>query len=339
MKFALGRMNEYLFNAVRLTFSAITLGALLAWKYRKKTTSINGAEADAADGTRPTGEDAGPPRRLRIPIWRRYSRRQWVSILSFSFLAGFAYQVCFLLGIDGTTAGNTALIMSAIPMWTAILAFLMIGERLKRGAWAGLWIALAGVLIVTFSKPSSNIVIQGSLVGNLIVSLAAFSWAFASVLSRPLMKTVSPLELAFLQRRIDGAISFSDRRSGCSGNRTTVRRPLVDVGDCLFRCVLDRFGLRNVEFRGPATGRLARGRFSEPGPAGCSGRQLATDWRGSVPGTSDRRSRDYQWFVDHEKSASKNFLKFQVLDSHVFRNGYLLTEATKLLPRRQTNGG
>ena len=198
MKFALGRMDdEYLFNAVRLTFSAITLGALLAWKYRKKTTSINGAEADAADGTRPTGEDAGPPRRLRIPIWRRYSRRQWVSILSFSFLAGFAYQVCFLLGIDGTTAGNTALIMSAIPMWTAILAFLMIGERLKRGAWAGLWIALAGVLIVTFSKSSSNIVIQGSLVGNLIVSLAAFSWAFASVLSRPLMKTVSPLELAF----------------------------------------------------------------------------------------------------------------------------------------------
>jgi len=182
MKFALGRMDEFLFNAIRLTLSTIVLGLCVGWKSHRVSTRRR-----RTAGVRSTARQG-------------YLKQDWFSIFGFSFLAGFAYQVCFLLGINQTSAGNTALIMSAIPVWTAALSFLFLAERLARAAWTGLLIAFAGVLVVTFGKPTlvvGQTMAGGSLAGNLIVSLAGLSWAIASVISRPLMKRVSPLSLAF----------------------------------------------------------------------------------------------------------------------------------------------
>ena len=186
MKFALGRTDPYLFNAMRLTCSAIALGTCVTVLARLKSRKSRGDSS---------GSNKGRPEKRP-----GYSRSQWLNILWFSFLAGFLYQVCFLLGINATTAGNTAIIMSAVPVWTAILAFMWLRERLSSRGWAGLLIAFVGVLVVTFGKPT---IVEGSaaavssLKGNLIVSLGAFTWAFASVWSRPLMKSVAPLNLAF----------------------------------------------------------------------------------------------------------------------------------------------
>lgn len=177
MKYSIGRMDEFLFNALRLTFSAATLIVVVVVQKRRRRNPVRPREYD----TNPAVD----------------RKRRWFGILWFSFLVGFVYQICFLLGINSTTAGNTALIMSAVPVWTAIFAFLLLREKLSAGAWAGMLVALAGVLVVTFCKPATvDSISSGSLFGNLVVSLAAFAWALASVLSRPLMKSVSPLDLA-----------------------------------------------------------------------------------------------------------------------------------------------
>ena len=170
MKFALSRVDEYLFNAMRLFVSAVVLGAIVAW------------------------------RRDGIVSWdskERSPRQQILLILLYSFLSGFAYQVLFCLGIDRTTAGNTALIMSALPMWTALLAMVLIQERLTRKAWGGLFIALLGTIVVTMTVPSGSGG-EGSLLGNMLVAAATFAWALGSVSSRPIMNQVSPIGLAFV---------------------------------------------------------------------------------------------------------------------------------------------
>ena len=108
MKFSLARVDPFLFNAMRLAISAVVLGLIVWWR--------------------------GDP----IVDWEskeRSPRKQMFLIVLFAFLTGFAYQVLFLLGIDRTSAGNTALIMSALPMWTALLAMLLINEKLSRNAW------------------------------------------------------------------------------------------------------------------------------------------------------------------------------------------------------------
>ncbi len=169
MKYATGEMDIYLFNALRLALSAITLGVCVRWQGRPMIDRSPGA----------------------LPL-----RKQITTIVLISLLTGFFYQLLFLLGIAGTSAGNTALIMSTVPMWTALLALLLLNERLSRIAWTGLTIALIGTLVVTLSKPAATDR-TNTLTGNLIVSAAAFSWALGAVWSRPVLKSISPVVLAF----------------------------------------------------------------------------------------------------------------------------------------------
>ena len=169
MKYALSEIDKFTFNAIRLTVSSLVLG-LIVW--RMKAPVID------------RSENAKP------------AVRQWINILLFAILTGFGYQTLFLIGIDKTSAGNTGLILSAIPMWTAILAFFFLRERLSWAAWTGLFVAVAGVLIVTLSKSTTSET-ASSLIGNVLISCAAFSWAAASVWSLPIMKNISAVALTF----------------------------------------------------------------------------------------------------------------------------------------------
>lgn len=169
MKFALGRVDPYLFNACRLSISAIVLAAIVFWQ--RKPIINRGANAPS------------------LP-------RQMFHIIIFSFFTGFAYQLLFLVGMDRTSAGNTALIMCAIPMWTAILARILIKEKLRPLAWLGLAIALAGTMVVTLAVVPEN-QSAAPLMGNLIVASAALCWSLGTVWSRPLMRRIDPLPLAF----------------------------------------------------------------------------------------------------------------------------------------------
>ena len=171
MKFALARIDEYLYNALRLTLSAFVLWICYRWQ--------------------------------GFPIFDKSEKsstlkHQFLYVALFAIMTGFAYQVLFLWGINQTSAGNTALIMSAIPMWTAILAFLMLKENLAKGAWIGLTIAVTGTIVVTLNKSAVNTAAVNTLTGNLLVSGAAFSWALASVMSRPIMKSTPPVALAYV---------------------------------------------------------------------------------------------------------------------------------------------
>lgn len=197
MKFALGRVDPYLFNACRLLVSAIVLAAIVLWQQK----SIINRSKDA------------PP-----------VRRQIFSIAVFSFFAGFAYQLLFLAGMDRTSAGNTALIMCAIPMWTAILARLLINEKIQRLAWLGLAIALAGTMVVTLAvMPESRS--SAPVIGNLIVAAAALCWSLGTVWSRPLMRQIDPLPLAFCGVAIAVPFHFLIIPSGISELGTFITDP------------------------------------------------------------------------------------------------------------------
>lgn len=165
MKYALGLIDPFCFNAFRLSISAVVLG-LCAWWEMRGTSRSSG-------------------------------RKPYFRIACFALLSGFVYQYLFVVGIFRTTGGNTALIMSSMPMWTAVLAFFFIRERLSLIAWFGLLITLVGTVIVTLQKGDLNS--SGSLLwGNLIVLAAALAWAAATVMSRPVLQSISPIALAFI---------------------------------------------------------------------------------------------------------------------------------------------
>lgn len=163
MKIGLGNIDSFVFNAVRLCVSALVLAGFAFAEHRR--------------GIRPDPDIT------------------WRQILCYGLLVSGLYQLLFLLGIDRTTSGNTALIISTVPMWTALLARVFLCERLPMLAWGGLLVALAGTVIVALQKGDVTADRQ-HLVGNLIVLAAAMAWSAGTVYSRRLLKSISPMQLS-----------------------------------------------------------------------------------------------------------------------------------------------
>lgn len=182
MKVGLDNIDVYAFNAIRLFISSLIL-IFIAWQSQTGTGL-------------------------------RYSRQTWLQIFIYGTLSSGLYQVLFLLGIAKTTSGNASLIMSTVPMWTALLALIFLNERLSRLAWIGLFVALAGTMIVTAQNGISGN--PEHLVGNAIMLVAALTWASGTVKSRRLLKEISPLTLSAISSTMMLPLHF-----GIAANRLT----------------------------------------------------------------------------------------------------------------------
>lgn len=124
---------------------------------------------------------------------------RWSRIFVYAMVVSLGYQVLFLLAVSKTSSADVALIMATVPMWTALMALVFLGERLSSLAWTGLLIAFAGTMIVTVAKPSAGPQIDAlpeRLTGNTIALVAALTWAAGTVFSRPVLKMISPTQLA-----------------------------------------------------------------------------------------------------------------------------------------------
>ncbi len=171
-KLALREIDPLAFNALRFPLSVLCVG-LLALREPRQAQPGNQVGLSA------------------FGLWWR------VALLG---LGGhFVYQVTFVSGIDHTTAGNTALLISTSPIWVALLANVLGLERLSRGAWVGLGTAFVGASLIAMAKPAVEVGgLEGSLwVGNVLVVFSACMWAMYTVGSKPLLRHIAPLALAF----------------------------------------------------------------------------------------------------------------------------------------------
>lgn len=167
-KYAIAGLSPWTFNGLRLVFATLTLG-ILAW-----------AEAKF------------------YPVVGKAKPVDWPRVLVFCGLSGLLYMLLFVRGIEQTTAGNTALILASMPMWTAVLSFFVLSERLKRITWIGLFVTLIGTVIVT-TQSSGPVDVSGEFfVGNCFMLASAITWAVGTVLSKSILESMSPLRLAFL---------------------------------------------------------------------------------------------------------------------------------------------
>lgn len=176
MKLAITTVDPFAFNSIRLTLSAIVLG-FCVWFENKR---VNKRLENDSSQTKPDSPTA---------------LKKWLMIGLFAIFSGAVYQIIFIIGMWWTTAGNTALIMSSMPMWTAILAFLFFSEKIGK-AWLGLAITFLGTIVVTIQKGGISFESE-NLIGNLLVLVAAIAWAIGAVVSRPMLNYVSPIRLAF----------------------------------------------------------------------------------------------------------------------------------------------
>ena len=118
------------------------------------------------------------------------------------------YFLCETFGLRETASSTAGLILGALPAAVAALSVPMLKERLSPRQSIGLFVSVAGVVLIVLDGRSRASAIGGdSLRGVLLVVGALVSAAFYNVFSRRARALYSPLETTFAMMA-SGAVFF-----------------------------------------------------------------------------------------------------------------------------------
>lgn len=158
MKAAIGEASPLAVNALRFPLAALAVAFLLRIQ-----------------------------RRRLVP-----KRRDWGKVAVLGAVGHVVFQIFFIYALDLTSTGNAALLLATAPVWTVLVAASLGRERLKPGVLAGALITLAGMafLVAGGSGP-----LGGSRWGDLLMVVAAISWALYTVLGRRAIEQHGALEV------------------------------------------------------------------------------------------------------------------------------------------------
>jgi Permeases of the drug/metabolite transporter (DMT) superfamily len=99
-------------------------------------------------------------------------------------------------GTQRSLASNAALISLSLPVATALMAFLLLRERMTRLRWLGFALAIAGVLVASGQDlRTADLGSRSYLAGNLMVFLGVLGSAFYNVYSKKMLLRFTPLEV------------------------------------------------------------------------------------------------------------------------------------------------
>jgi drug/metabolite transporter (DMT)-like permease len=103
----------------------------------------------------------------------------------------FAAQWCWVIGLTLLPIGNVIALEFTMPMWTAVIAALFLGERLRRHRLAGIALGFAGTMVIL--RPGIEIVTEAALV----VLLGAVLYAASNVMVKALTSNDPPWVIVF----------------------------------------------------------------------------------------------------------------------------------------------
>lgn len=146
----------------------------------------------------------------------------------------FVHFWIMAVGMQDTTATNTAWILAVAPMSVALLAWVYLKERFSSAGWIGLIVATFGLVVMVYNGDASNLTLVKSK-GDLIVLTSCVSWAIYTVLTRELMAKINPMVATFWMVTIAGAVfvpytMFTSGTEGYAALRTETWLALIFLG-------------------------------------------------------------------------------------------------------------
>lgn len=159
IKAALADFDAFAFNALRFPLASLTLLAFLVGARR----------------------------------WPRFERRDRWAIVGLGILGHVAYQPFFIGGLDRTLAGNSSLILAAVPAFVALLSVVVGHERLEARVWIGIGLSFAGIGLVTWGGARTVGFARSTVTGDLLTLGAAVLWAGYTVASAPYVRRYGAL--------------------------------------------------------------------------------------------------------------------------------------------------
>lgn len=130
--------------------------------------------------------------------WRPIARRDVPQLLQAGVIASVIYQVAFVVSLNLTTAGNSAVLLSTSPLWTVFLHARMHREKIRLMMWLGMLLSFAGVIMIVIGSGTKMVLGGHELIGDIVCLAAAALWGLSTNLQTPLLTRYSPMQLALI---------------------------------------------------------------------------------------------------------------------------------------------
>lgn len=141
--------------------------------------------------------------------WKRQKisvkREHWGLLLVASFFNPFLYFIGESYGLQRVSPTISAVIISTIPLFTPVFAFLFLKERLKPLNILGLFISFAGILIMIIDR---TLGFTASPVGIAFLFLAVFSAIVYGIVLKKLTYSYDAVTIVFIQNLM-GIVFFA----------------------------------------------------------------------------------------------------------------------------------
>src|SRR5512147_1789331 len=117
------------------------------------------------------------------------------AVIRLGFIGIMMYNLLFMFGLRYTTASNSALFISASPLFAVLVLAVMKKQVIGPRTAGGLLLSMAGVLCVLASKPGGLSLSRADAAGDLLTLCAALFWALYTILARPLVEKYSAIKI------------------------------------------------------------------------------------------------------------------------------------------------
>jgi len=139
---------------------------------------------------------------IRLERWLKpeLEERGPRDMLIFAILALFGVfpgQVLITWGTRWSLASNSALLMLTLPICTAFMAHIFLGERMTPVRWISFALALAGVVMCSDIDWSNLDFGTGYLAGNILVFIGLNGSAFYNSYGKKVLRRYTPMEMLF----------------------------------------------------------------------------------------------------------------------------------------------
>jgi drug/metabolite transporter (DMT)-like permease len=119
------------------------------------------------------------------------AKKDWIRILILGWIGISTYHIGVTFGSQTVSAGTAAMLVASSPIFTTIIAMVVLKERLQVMGWIGLFIGFAGIAVITIG---SNDTFTFST-GIIFILIAAAATSVFFVLQKPLFARYKPIEL------------------------------------------------------------------------------------------------------------------------------------------------
>lgn len=165
----------------------VLIGTLLVWSFSflaaARLRQDLGLTESVAARFMPVLVGAGLLLLLRRPL--KIPRPAWPRVVLMGLLSVPAYNLAFFHGLKTVPSGTAALIIALTPVFTAVLARLLLGEAFGPRKALGLLVAMSGLFVV-IRYGTDKAVDWPYLSSALILALAPLSWSLYTVIGRSL---------------------------------------------------------------------------------------------------------------------------------------------------------